>query len=57
MVAGFGLSVALATPFKSSGAIAADVMVKQARRSLADGCASVTLFGTTGEGASIGTQE
>ena len=57
MVAGFGLSVALATPFKSSGAIAADVMVKQARRSLAAGCASVTLFGTTGEGASIGTQE
>ncbi len=54
---GFGLSVALATPFESSGAIAADVMLAQAKRSLASGCASVTLFGTTGEGASIGTQE
>jgi len=56
-VAGFGLSVALATPFKSSGAIAADVMLAQAKRCLASGCESVTLFGTTGEGASVGTQE
>mgnify|MGYP000417970485 CR=1 FL=1 len=56
-MAGFGLSVALATPFKSSGAIAADVMLAQAKRCLASGCESVTLFGTTGEGASVGTQE
>src|SRR5690349_1325765 len=54
---GFGLSVALATPFDRSGAIAAEVMLAQAKRSLDSGCASVTLFGTTGEGASIGSQE
>ncbi|WP_184327516.1 dihydrodipicolinate synthase family protein [Rhizobium sp. BK529] len=57
MVTGFGLSVALATPFKSSGEIATEVMLAQAKRSLESGCASVTLFGTTGEGASIGSRE
>ncbi|QKK32800.1 dihydrodipicolinate synthase family protein (plasmid) [Rhizobium indicum] len=53
----FGLSVALATPFDSNGNIAIEAMIEQARRSLAAGCSSVTLFGTTGEGSSIGTQE
>ncbi|MDC9837346.1 dihydrodipicolinate synthase family protein [Rhizobium binxianense] len=53
----FGLSVALATPFDSNGDIAIDVMIAQARRSLAAGCSSVTLFGTTGEGSSIGSRE
>lgn len=53
----FGLSVALATPFDSSGNVAIDAMIGQARRCLAAGCTSVTLFGTTGEGCSIGTQE
>ncbi|NEJ69724.1 dihydrodipicolinate synthase family protein [Rhizobium phaseoli] len=53
----FGLSVALATPFDNNGDIAIDVMIGQAKRSLAAGCSSVTLFGTTGEGSSIGTQE
>ncbi|NEK18890.1 dihydrodipicolinate synthase family protein [Rhizobium leguminosarum] len=53
----FGLSVALATPFDSNGDIAIAAMIEQARRSLAAGCSSVTLFGTTGEGSSIGTQE
>ncbi|MBX5156769.1 MULTISPECIES: dihydrodipicolinate synthase family protein [unclassified Rhizobium] len=53
----FGLSVALATPFGNNGDIAIDVMIEQAKRSLAAGCSSVTLFGTTGEGSSIGTQE
>lgn len=53
----FGLSVALATPFEDGGNIAIDAMIAQARRSLAAGCSSVTLFGTTGEGSSIGTQE
>ncbi|EJT02157.1 dihydrodipicolinate synthase family protein [Rhizobium sp. CCGE 510] len=53
----FGLSVALATPFDNNGDIAIDVMIAQAKRSLAAGCSSVTLFGTTGEGSSIGTQE
>jgi 4-hydroxy-tetrahydrodipicolinate synthase len=32
-------------------------MIGQAKSCLAAGCASVTLFGTTGEGSSIGTQE
>ena len=50
----FGLSCALITPFLPSGAIDHDRMVAHARRVLAEGCASVTLFGTTGEGASIG---
>lgn len=53
----FGLSVALATPFEISGKIAVDTMITQAKQSLAAGCSSVTLFGTTGEGSSIGTQE
>ncbi|MGR9227835.1 dihydrodipicolinate synthase family protein [Rhizobium leguminosarum] len=53
----FGLSVALATPFDSNGDVAIEAMIEQARRSLAAGCSSVTLFGTTGEGSSIGTQE
>lgn len=53
----FGLSVALATPFDDVGNIAIDAMIAQARRSLEAGCSSVTLFGTTGEGSSIGTQE
>lgn len=53
----FGLSVALATPFDGNGDIAIDAMIAQARRSLAAGCSSVTLFGTTGEGSSIGSLE
>lgn len=53
----FGLSVALTTPFDGKGEIAIDVMIAQAKRSLTAGCKSVTLFGTTGEGSSIGTLE
>lgn len=53
----FGLSVALTTPFNAAGEIVIDMMLAQARRSLAAGCASCTLFGTTGEGASIGMTE
>jgi 4-hydroxy-tetrahydrodipicolinate synthase len=53
----FGLSVALATPFETNGEIAVDTMIRLAKQSLAAGCSSVTLFGTTGEGSSIGTQE
>ncbi|OWV82479.1 dihydrodipicolinate synthase family protein [Rhizobium sp. R634] len=57
MTSKFGLSVALATPFDSDGNIAIEAMIAQARRCLAAGCSSVTLFGTTGEGSSIGSQE
>ncbi|WP_420963959.1 dihydrodipicolinate synthase family protein [Brucella sp. IR073] len=53
----FGLSVALATPFEKNGYISLDVMIAKARHSLDAGCSSVTLFGTTGEGASIGRRE
>jgi 4-hydroxy-tetrahydrodipicolinate synthase len=53
----FGLSVALATPFDKNGDIAVEAMIAQARRSLAAGCSSVTLFGTTGEGSSLGSRE
>lgn len=53
----FGLSVALTTPFDQNGEILIDMMINQARRSLDAGCASCTLFGTTGEGASIGNLE
>jgi 4-hydroxy-tetrahydrodipicolinate synthase len=53
----FGLSVALTTPFDASGQIAISPMVTQARTCLGAGCSSATLFGTTGEGASVGTGE
>lgn len=53
----FGLSVALATPFEKDGRIALHAMIAQARRCLQEGCASATLFGTTGEGASVSTHE
>lgn len=53
----FGLSVALTTPFDENGDIVIDMMIAQVKRSLGAGCASCTLFGTTGEGSSIGHQE
>jgi 4-hydroxy-tetrahydrodipicolinate synthase len=53
----FGLSVALATPFAEDRSIDLPRLVAHARQSLADGCTSVTVFGTTGEGASLGHNE
>ncbi|WP_283192630.1 dihydrodipicolinate synthase family protein [Rhizobium sp. AN80A] len=53
----FGLSVALTTPFDENGDILLDMMIAQVKRSLAAGCNSCTLFGTTGEGSSIGMEE
>ncbi|PRH84907.1 dihydrodipicolinate synthase family protein [Labrys okinawensis] len=53
----FGLSAALTTPFDSWGQIDAVRAVAHARWCLAHGCSSVTLFGTTGEGASIAASE
>ena len=53
----FGLSVALSTPFTEHWAIDLPRLVAHARQSLADGCTSVTAFGTTGEGASLGLNE
>ena len=53
----FGLSAALTTPFRADGAIDPARAVAQARRVLDEGCGSVTLFGTTGEGSSIGATD
>ena len=53
----FGLSVALATPFAEDRSIDLPRLVAHGRHSLADGCKSLTLFGTTGEGASLGVNE
>jgi 4-hydroxy-tetrahydrodipicolinate synthase len=53
----FGLSCAIATPFNETGAIDGDELVAHARGCLDDGCSSITLFGTTGEGFSIGPAE
>jgi 4-hydroxy-tetrahydrodipicolinate synthase len=53
----FGLSVALATPFTEDRQIDLPRLVAHGRQSLADGCASLTVFGTTGEGASLGQNE
>jgi 4-hydroxy-tetrahydrodipicolinate synthase len=53
----FGLGCALVTPFAANGAVDLPRLVAHARRVLAEGCASVTVCGTTGEGASIGFGE
>lgn len=53
----FGLSAALTTPFDAGQAIDIPRALAHARWCLANGCDSVTLFGTTGEGASIGARE
>lgn len=53
----FGISVALLTPFDADGRIDAGVLGSHARHTLECGATGVTLFGTTGEGASIGREE
>ena len=53
----FGLGVALVTPFARDGAVDLPRLRAHARRVIDEGCASVTLFGTTGEGASLGTAQ
>src|SRR5688500_12209009 len=50
----FGLSCAITTPMREGGAFDLPRLVSHARHVLAEGCASVTLFGTTGEGAALG---
>jgi 4-hydroxy-tetrahydrodipicolinate synthase len=54
---GFGLSCALATPFLANGDIDQARLSWHARHCLGQGCGSVTVFGTTGEGASFGLGE
>jgi 4-hydroxy-tetrahydrodipicolinate synthase len=50
----FGLSCAITTPMRQGGGIDLPRLVHHARHVLAQGCDSVTLFGTTGEGAALG---
>ncbi|NND18518.1 MAG: dihydrodipicolinate synthase family protein [Silicimonas sp.] len=53
----FGVSTALLTPFSGNGDIDTDRLGSHAINVLENGADSVTLFGTTGEGASIGMSE
>ena len=53
----FGISAALTTPFGEDGAIDIERLCRHAIGCIDRGCASVTLFGTTGEGPSIGLGE
>jgi 4-hydroxy-tetrahydrodipicolinate synthase len=53
----FGLSCALCLPFKNDLAIDHGWFTAQAHWCLNAGCSSVTVFGTTGEGASISLTE
>lgn len=50
----FGLSCAITTPMREGGGVDLPRLVKHARHVLAQGCDSVTLYGTTGEGAALG---
>jgi len=53
----FGVSAALLTPFNQEGSIAHNMMAAHAAHVLDNGCSSIALFGTTGEGASLGLGE
>ncbi len=53
----FGISAALVTPFSADGSINLPAVAKHARRVIDAGANGITLFGTTGEGASIGLSE
>jgi 4-hydroxy-tetrahydrodipicolinate synthase len=52
-----GLNCALSTPFGKDGAVDLSRLVAHARWVLDNGCDGITLFGTTGEGASLGLSE
>ncbi|SMX25459.1 dihydrodipicolinate synthase family protein [Boseongicola aestuarii] len=53
----FGISAALLTPFSADGQIDLVRLVQHARDVLKNGAAGVTIFGTTGEGASVSSAE
>ncbi len=52
-----GLNCALSTPFAKDGGIDLRRMAAHAAEVMAEGCDGVTVFGTTGEGASIAVAE
>lgn len=49
----FGVSAALTTPFNTDDSVDFGRLNDHIKTVLSDGCASVTFFGTTGEGASV----
>ena len=53
----FGLSCATITPFAANGSVDVPRLISHLHRRISEGCDSFTLFGTTGEGASIGVSE
>ena len=53
----FGISAALTTPFDENGNVDNSALSKHASNLLQQGCASVTLGGTTGEGPSLSIDE
>jgi 4-hydroxy-tetrahydrodipicolinate synthase len=53
----FGLSAALITPFRADGLVDLPRLLHHAKYVLDQGCDTITLFGTTGEGFSIGMRE
>jgi len=52
----FGISPALVTPFRSSG-VDVQRLAEHAQNCLDRGCSTATIFGTTGEGPSVGAEE
>ena len=52
-----GLSCALSTPFSPDARVDTARLAEHARWCLAEGCDSITLFGTTGEGAAVGVRD
>lgn len=53
----FGISAALVTPFDENGHLDHSLMLSHAKHALEIGADGVTLFGTTGEGASMSQSE
>lgn len=56
-IAHFGISTALLTPFHADGGLNLALLCQHANATIESGVNGVTLFGTTGEGASIGFSE
>ena len=56
MTLNFGISPALVTPFESSG-VDVQRLADHAQNCLDRGCSTATIFGTTGEGPSVGAEE
>ncbi|HBS98546.1 MAG TPA: dihydrodipicolinate synthase family protein [Citreicella sp.] len=50
----FGVSAAMVTPFTAEGAVDLARLAPHAARVMAEGADGITLYGTTGEGASLG---